>query len=126
MAIKRMTPDEWRAQGEELFGPKMLEWRFKCPICGHVQSAQDFHKYKDQGANPSSAYQECLGRYLPKGESRQALGAGGKVEQPCDYAAYGLFNLCPVLVVDEDHETKCFGFDGATYGDNLKPVVASS
>ena len=32
----------WQGQGLTRFGSDALSWRFVCPDCGHVQSAQDF------------------------------------------------------------------------------------
>ena len=41
-------------------------------------------------------------------------------KSPCNYTGYGLFNICPVLVTDEDgKELRCFGFhvpDGEVEG----------
>ena len=52
---------DWRAEGEKGFGSDYMNWKFRCPICGHVASIQDF---KDAGAeSPNAAYQERIGRY---------------------------------------------------------------
>lgn len=96
----QMTHDEWTARGAELFGENVLQWKFVCPMCGNVQTAEDFRPFKDKGASPSSVNQECIGRYYPK-EMRGGLSedhANNKVKQPCDYAGYGLFRLSPVHV----------------------------
>ena len=82
---------EWLARGRALFGEDPLQWRFKCPICGHVQTMADF---KAIGAQSQSAYRECIGRHLPKSASNLG-GTPGKDgrKSPCDYAAYGLFQF---------------------------------
>ncbi len=35
------------------------------------------------------------------------MGAG----KPCNYTGYGLFNLCPVKVMDGNKELRSFAFD---------------
>jgi hypothetical protein len=73
--------DIWLQRGRELFGDDFQVWRFRCPICHRVQTIGDFRKFKDLGASPDSAAQECIGRYT------------GGMDGPdgCDWAAYGLF-----------------------------------
>jgi len=103
----RYTLAEWHAEAERRFGASYQDWKFVCPACGHVQKVIDFRPYKDAGANPNSAYQECIGRY--EGVPRSATKESGK--GPCDYAGYGLIDLCPVTVVMEDgREIKVFDF----------------
>lgn len=103
--VKEMTRDEWLSKGRDLFGEDMKQWQFVCPGCGHVQLVEDFRQYKEQGATPDSARNECIGRYS-KGRS----WAFEKKGQPCDYAGYGLLNICPVKVVDGEKVMWCFGF----------------
>jgi hypothetical protein len=103
--ITEMTKDEWYARGTELFGAGYLDWRFVCPACGHIASVRDFKQYKDQGANPNTATCECIGRY--DGHESVVMGTA----KPCNYAGYGLFDLCPVRVMDGDKVIKCFAFD---------------
>lgn len=100
-----MTVDEWLAKGNELFGPEMDTWKFRCPICGNVASVHDFQQYKDKGATPESAATECIGRYSG---GRSAFG--GRGDGPCDYAAYGFFKLSYRIVVHEDGEQHVFPF----------------
>ncbi len=105
-----MTLEEWLAEGRRLFGDDQLQWRFVCPICGNVQSPNDFRQYQGRGATPASAYQECIGRYLPKAQCGKALADGPRVpERPCDYAAFGLFRVGPVQV--QGHSYPIFDFD---------------
>jgi hypothetical protein len=104
-----MTEAEWMKKGKELFGEDMLKWRFVCPGCGCIQSVEDFRQYKDKGADPSSAYCECLGRYI--GGSSWMYDKRKKGVR-CDYAGYGLLRISPVTVIDDDgKEIKCFAFD---------------
>lgn len=103
--ITVMTKEDWQALGTQLFGPNMMEWRFVCPACGNIASVEDFASYKEQGANPNSATCECIGRY----DGHEAVVMG--TAKPCNYAGYGLIDLCPVRVMDGDKEIKCFAFD---------------
>ena len=91
------TVAEWVARGTELFGGDMLEWKFVCPACGHVQAVKDFLPFKDRGASPDSARFNCVGRYA--GAARIAFGGSG--DGPCDYTSGGLFNISPLLITDE-------------------------
>ena len=40
--MKYNSVEEWKAEATRRFGPDMLKWRFRCPMCGHVASVQDF------------------------------------------------------------------------------------
>lgn len=72
--MKYNSVEEWKAEATRRFGPDMLKWRFRCPMCGHVASVQDF---KDAGAkSPNCAYQECLGRYTGKGTPMKGDSSG--------------------------------------------------
>ncbi|MHC1723068.1 MAG: VVA0879 family protein, partial [Aminipila sp.] len=103
---KVMTHAEWIEEGKRRFGQDFLNWKFQCPMCGHVASIQDF---KDAGAdNPNCAYQECIGRYTGKDSPKEGDFSG------CNWAAYGLFGIPNgkgVLVVDENQiGTEVFDF----------------
>ena len=97
---RRYTRQGWFDRGLALFGSDQFKWKFKCPVCGHVQTPEDFRQYKNMGATPMTACQECIGRF-----------AGGKTEFAtkgdgvgCDYAVYGLIRLGD-FVVSVDPET---------------------
>jgi hypothetical protein len=108
-----MTLKEWLRRGRALFGEDMMTWEFVCPSCGHVQTANDFQQYKSLGAKPDSVRQNCIGRFTG---TENGMGSG---KSPCNYAAYGLFRLAPVVVVeDAGHKHECFGFnEGGDEGD---------
>lgn len=93
MENKKITREEWFEKGKELFGEDMTEWKFKCPVCGHIQIVKDFKKYKDKGANPNDAFSMCIGRYSGGRDAFEDNGEG-----PCNYAAYGLLPLGEVNV----------------------------
>jgi hypothetical protein len=99
----------WLAEGRRLFGNKFLDWRFVCPGCGHIQSPRDFKQFKSNGATPNSATCQCIGRY---NAGKSWLNDNPrKTGGPCDYAAGGLFNICPVKVINGDKEIWTFAFD---------------
>ena len=104
----RMTKAEWRAKGLSLFGDDFLLWRFVCPSCGHVQTAMDFLRFKDQGATPNTVYFNCIGRYDGHMDVPMYTTPG-----PCNYTSGGLLNISPVLVTDEEFrfEQRVFAFD---------------
>lgn len=90
---------EWLDEGRKLFGnDKTLwsTWRFKCPVCGHVQTPADFEAL---GIDPQKAYQECIGRHLKSRASNlgSTPGKDGN-KSPCDYAVYGLFRLGSLVI----------------------------
>ena len=92
----------------------MLKWRFRCRVCGHVASVQDF---KDAGAkSPSCAYQECLGRYTGKGTPKKGDSSG------CNWAAYGLFGIPAehdIVIVAPGDQVDVYPFaDGEQEADN--------
>lgn len=113
--MKYNSVEEWQAEATRRFGPDMLKWRFRCPMCGHVASVQDF---KDAGAkSPSCAYQECLGRYTGKGTPKKGDSSG------CNWAAYGLFGIPAehdiVVVAPPDDQVDVYPFaDGEQEANN--------
>jgi hypothetical protein len=95
----RVIPfDEWKAEGERRFGPDVTKWRFVCPGCNNEQSVEDFRPFKDHGATPSSAYGQCLGRFLPRAQTRSWANDKPRPGVRCDYTASGLLCLCTTRV----------------------------
>lgn len=84
--MKKQTLEEWKAEGTELFGPDVINWKFVCPACGKVSSGQEF---KDAGAEPDDMYQCCIGRF--NGNMRPASKETKRDGEGCDWAAFGLF-----------------------------------
>jgi hypothetical protein len=106
MELTNMTHDEWKAEGERLFGADVLTWRFVCPVCHYECSVAD---YKAAGAPSSAAGFSCVGRWLPKDRVRESFGGAGT--GPCDYAGGGFFRLNPVRVrMPEGDELQAFAF----------------
>lgn len=100
-----ITKEEWTAEAVKLFGEDPFGWKFVCPGCGNVASVEEFRAFKDRGATPNAAYQECIGRYT--GGRSWANERSGR---PCDYAAYGLLCICKTLVLIEGKEIPVFEF----------------
>lgn len=83
--MKYGSVKEWREEATRRFGPDYLRWKFRCPMCGHEATVQDF---KDVGAeSPDAAYQECIGRYTGKGAPKEGDSSG------CNWCAYGFFGI---------------------------------
>ena len=100
--MKTMTIVEWQNLGEKLYGNNVEDWEFKCPMCGKVSKVSDFQKYESKGATPSSAYQECIGRYEGKGTPKNQDG------KCCNWTAYGFFGIPndnKVVLKDDDGKT---------------------
>lgn len=94
------TVKEWKDRGLELFGSDdPYKWAWKCPACGRKQTIEEFRKFKDKGADPGAAYEECLGRYT----------GGRKGPDKCDWAAYGFFGG-PIVVMEGDKKVRVFDF----------------
>jgi hypothetical protein len=83
---RKLTQAELLAEARQRFGHDPMKFAFKCPSCGDVATLQDF---KDAGAAPSRAGQECIGR-LP-GATRG-----------CNWAAYGLIRGPWEVVIPAD------------------------
>lgn len=95
-----MTHQEWEAQGTALFGPDQMQWRFKCPSCGHIASVQD---WKDAGAPQNTVAFSCVGRWAGARKNAAFARSGG----PCDYAGGGLLRLNPQAI---DGRSNVFAF----------------
>lgn len=98
------TENQWRNEGTARFGPDTLTWKFKCPSCGRIQSAEDLREFKEKGATPNDAYQRCKGRFT----------GGRKGADKCDWAAFGLFHG-PDFVAINDKRIPVFEFAELDY-----------
>lgn len=88
--------DEWKAKGKELFGDNKLEWKFICPSCGIIQTANEIKK-----ANPSLTDERAF-NFALFGCIGRALGSENSIwskKQPCNYTSGGLFNLNKTIVL---------------------------
>lgn len=44
---KKFTQAEWLEEGKKKFGENPDEWKFQCPICGHVQGDREYQECKN-------------------------------------------------------------------------------
>lgn len=89
--VKKVTSDEWVAEGVSLFGKNKSKWKFVCPSCGHVQTPEDM---KAVGAEDYQAFFSCIGRF------KESKGTIFNKKSPCNYTNGGFFNLS-IVRVDE-------------------------
>jgi hypothetical protein len=80
-----MPSSKWMEIGMELHGSlgdcPMILWKFVCPICGVIQTGEDFRRWKDRGARPADAFRRCKGFY--------------DKAQGCGYDGYNGDMFCP-------------------------------
>jgi hypothetical protein len=100
--MRKVTLEQYLAEGESLYGPNRYKWKFRCPSCGHVAAAED---WRAAGAPENAVAFSCVGRWLPKSEEMLSKAGG-----PCNYAGGGLFKLNPVIVTDGEKEHSFFEF----------------
>lgn len=82
-----MLYKDWVAKGERLYGKDWMNWKFKCPTCGHVQSLGEF---KNAGVDPNYAIMCCASRF----------NLGGRKD--CKWTTGGLLAIGGVYVVRPD------------------------
>lgn len=97
--MKTMTLDDFQAECMERF-PSSLQTAVKCPMCGTIQTAQDFinagqgHSFDDvQGLLGVS----CIGRYTGAGSPRAKPDGN-----PCNWTLGGLLRMHKLEVVTPD------------------------
>lgn len=101
--MAEMTEAEFLAIGMERFGDDPMNFKFVCPSCGYVASAED---YKAAGAPETAVGFSCVGRWMKGDWSDNTFNnAGG----PCEYAGGGLIKLNPIYLTDR----KAYYFDFA-------------
>jgi rubredoxin len=100
--VRKITAEEWEAEGARLYGPDKNKWRFKCPSCGFVATPED---WRAAGATVNQVGFNCVGRHA--GSAKEIFDKTGG---PCNYTSGGLFNVTPVRVNDGTHEHSIFEF----------------
>lgn len=75
-ARRTLTIEEWLTEGVKLFGEDRNNWRFKCPVCGHTATIQEYQEVFAGYA----AGKACLGNWLPNHRRSDDTGEPG----PCD------------------------------------------
>lgn len=112
-----MTREEWMAEARERFGDDPSKWRFVCPVCGTVQTAESFkaHTELDGGQISGVLGFSCIGRFAVGGCDRPGLGdraerTGKGTAIGCNYTGGGLFKLNPVEVEHDGRTHQVFAF----------------
>ena len=103
--MEKITLKQWLERGKELYGEDYSNWKFKCPMCGHISSCKDFI---DLGSDIDSAYVECIGRINGKGVSGIKFKKGDDNSNGCDWAAYGFLGTLGngIIVINEKNNNK--------------------
>lgn len=85
--MKTYTLKEWREKGKEIFGTDdFKKWQFVCPMCGNIQTYDDFEGITDDPIQ--KFYFSCIGRFKD--------GVG------CNWTLGGLFQIHETDVINED------------------------
>jgi len=114
---RRMTLEEWQAEGRRRFGPDPTRWRFTCPSCGQDQDALDWRSYgcPTRAIDANLAF-NCVGtqvRRVSPGEDvvdfmEPSRGHG------CTYVGAGLWRISPVVITagnpDDRFDRELFEF----------------
>ena len=86
-SVKKLA--DWQTEGRKLFGDDVMDWRFKCPQCGGVQTGRDFLEAGIPQADVEvRTYFSCIGRVV-KGKG-------------CDWSLGGLFKIHTVEILTPD------------------------
>jgi|SRR5687767_212614 len=101
--MRKVTSEQWEAEGRSLYGDDKMNWKFRCPSCGHVASVAD---WKAAGASQGEVAFSCVGRHLNANDKATFGRSGG----PCNYAGGGLFKINPVTVDDGTFKHSMFEF----------------
>lgn len=102
---KIMTSEQWHREGERRFGVELLNWRYVCPMCGHIACGRDFEAI---GVSPMNGAMECIGRYYRRGRAVEGDSSG------CNWTAAGLYGIPNgkgiVVVLNDGRAFECFDF----------------
>jgi len=105
--IRRLSLDDWLAEGKARFGDDPRMWPFVCPNCKHVQTMNDFAELKRLGifdGDIQDAYFYCIGRIDTRIPEKDIGRIDGVDKSPCDYTLGGLFRFAKTIVIDGDGE----------------------
>ena len=103
---RTLSQVDWLAEGVSRFGEDKMNWRFVCPLCGHIASVQD---WIDVDAPDGAIAFSCVGRWIFDSNEIADESPG-----PCTYSGGGFFKLNPVHVITDDgKEARFFEFADA-------------
>lgn len=73
-----MTIQEWREEGKRRFGKDYMDWKFECPMCGHIASIRDFKEAEPKAQTvPARSALEDIREGGPEGGRCVWLQLGG-------------------------------------------------
>jgi len=88
--MKTIDFKEWHKIGKKLYGANVINWKFRCPMCNKVQTAQDLI---DAGIKRDKVDLyigfSCIGRFNGKGKSPLKSKAAN-FPDGCDWTLGGL------------------------------------
>lgn len=91
--MKKIDFDEWFEIGIKLYGDKIINWKFICPMCRKIQTAQDLLDCGiDRDKLDGYIGFSCIGRFNGKG--LPFLSSSRKEDNfphGCDWTLGGLF-----------------------------------
>ncbi len=92
---QKLTKQAYYAEGVRRFGQDPLNWKYICPVCGHIASAQN---YLNAGAPLTAIAFSCIGRWT--NASQSIFDKNSNKTGPCNYSGGGLFDFNPVEIED--------------------------
>ena len=109
--VRKITLDEFLAELKlQGVGTKGMDYVFKCPICGTIQSARSLMQ---AGVNKEDLEKyigfSCIGRFTGVGSYKKGTPPG----KGCDWTLGGLFHFHKLEIVDRE-ETVHMRFEPAT------------
>lgn len=89
--VRKITNEEWLAEGQALYGERARDWKFRCVKCGNVQSAVSVSE-----RNPEINIESTRNWIYFSCEGRRTAGVG------CDWTLGGLFKIHRLEVIEPD------------------------
>lgn len=115
--MKRIPYKQWVETGRRLYGDDPRRWRFKCPVCGHVQSVASVQQRRPEIAESGGAQERSIMHWIHYScegrldeNPRSAFEDAPDPDAGCDYTLGGLFNFAPITVVHGEGESHSFAF----------------
>ena len=111
--IKTLDFKEWFDIGTKLYGPKIIKWKFICPMCNKIQTAEDlFDAGIKRGKLELYIGFSCIGRFNGKGTPYLSGKKIKKFPHGCDWTLGGLFRGMgrEVIIVKDGKDHRRFDF----------------
>ena len=102
-----LTKDEWLKKGEELYGKKVEDWKFKCPSCERIQSANTIREQMEKGKKSKR-----FGALKKGDDFDPSMCCYSPV---CNWVANGLFTTGILVIYDSAKEHDASLKENCTY-----------